>query len=114
MIFNIIWGFVLAAVLCTAILGAHEVGHLQTLRKYGRETTIHFKNKCFSAGKASDYKGLTRKQLKEVYINGVLLGFIPIIIFMAALDSYAPLLAVPAYLLGCKYDITQLKKLLKK
>jgi len=116
MIYNLIWGFVLAAVLCVMVLGTHEAGHLSTLNKYGRNARVYYnKNKKhFSAGKPSDYKGLTRKQLKEVYVNGVLIGFIPIILFMAFLDSFAPLLAIPAYLLGCRYDIREIKRLYKK
>lgn len=108
---HILIGILLAAVLYMGMVVLHEVGHLRTLNKYGRETQAYFKWPYIICGTPEDYKGLNKKQLRDIYITGIIFGFIPIAIALLALETLLPLLLVPVYLLGCREDIKEIIKL---
>ena len=61
------------------------------------------------AGKEEDYLYLNNKELKRVYISGVLVGAIPIALF--SLVNWWGLFLLALYMGGCASDLKKAKKL---
>jgi|25BtaG_2_1085352.scaffolds.fasta_scaffold00418_2 hypothetical protein len=74
----------------------HELGHAFLLNKYTKiKVKLNFKKYSWysyklEVGEESDYEGLNKKQLFNIYMAGIGAGLIPILM----LNSYEPQLAL--------------------
>lgn len=91
----------------------HELGHLLVLRKHSKKARVYFKRVKgklkLTAGKESDYLGLSNKELMRVYYSGIFLGAVPVALF-TIVNLWGIVLFV-AYLLGCGSDFSKIKRL---
>jgi hypothetical protein len=90
----------------------HEYGHLEIMRKHGKNPKLRLEGASIVVGEPKDYAGLSNKQLDQVYSAGVIIGTLPYII--AALLIHINLFALIAiYFIWCRSDIKQILKLRK-
>ena len=96
----------------------HELGHwFYFSRALKKDVLISFgkyagKLRLFT-GKESDYSGLNKTQLKDLYSSGVYWGAAPLVISLILNPSQAPYLLPVAvfYALGCSSDLNKIKSL---
>lgn len=85
-------------------IAVHEWAHVEMLRGLGRKAKLHWRKGCFEAGTPKDYKGLSNRQLRKVYLSGVFMGLIPIIIGSTLFTPLYWLLLLP-YIAWSRQDI---------
>lgn len=99
-----------------AIVVCHELGHFYILTKYQPTARINVARKGWlfevSTGENEDYWVLTPKQRLDVYIAGVLAGFVPLLIFIM-LHQFYWLLCAP-YILGLTSDFQNIVRAIKQ
>ena len=107
MIYYLIQGLTFAAIMYATMIVFHEGGHYVVLNYYRREPKIRFIKGVFVLGTPQDYEGLSSRQLREVYVNGIYGGLIPLAMFCLFCLPYwyLPLILLIPYGLGCKDDI---------
>jgi len=87
-----LWEWIFYMILTgAAMVLLHEAAHQKVLRKYGKNADLHWEKGCIVCGDHDSYKGLSKKQLYEIYSMGVYAGIIPII--------FACILFHPIYIL---------------
>jgi len=88
--------------ICSAIF--HEWGHVQYFKSLGRKVNVSFKKGILEVGKPKDYKGLSKKQLKQLYFAGIWMGLIPIILGSLFFHTIYLLILIP-YIAGIQSDL---------
>lgn len=87
-----------------AAIVAHEWGHLKYMRKQGRNPKLRLYKWCIQVGTPKDYNKFSNKQLRNVYLAGIIAGLIPIMIGSFLFSTWY-LLLCPLYVLWCWRDI---------
>lgn len=111
-----IWGYIIVMVLAIAF---HEIGHLAALSHYNpdKQIKLHFSKLKISVGDwEENYAHLTKKQLFDVYLWGVLGGLIPILIYTwdhPTLHPYYGYALFIVYLAGCAVDFKSMRGVLR-
>ena len=99
----------------------HELGHYLTFRAAGFKqvdvvfkyhNSPNFKGHLVTVGDNIDYTSLSRFLIVGIYLNGILLGLIPIILF-ASIGWPIYLITICCYFLGCFSDIKNIVWVLK-
>lgn len=104
MLFDLLGFLVFFGVMSIVI---HEWAHTQQFAAYGIKVKTHWKNGAFVVGEDKDYEGLSNKQLRRIYLVGIVGGALCIIAGAIFFSGIYILLLFP-YLLWCKSDIKNL------
>jgi|TARA_Y100000034_G_scaffold37533_1_gene46134 hypothetical protein len=65
-------------------------------------------------GTPKDYEGLRKGQLVNVYMIGVIAGFIPIAFLSSYLHLFVYIILICCYVWGCRHDIEQTIKTINR
>lgn len=96
-------------VMCVVL---HEFGHWYTLRTFTKKPIkFYFTKGDIDCGKENDYKGLNKPQLLAIYLAGIILGFLPVFIFLGA--GYLQSILIITYMLLCYKDIQAIWRVIK-
>lgn len=82
----------------------HEIGHYFTAENLGLEPR---KKGLFQI---ETRRPGSKKERLKIITNGILIGFIPILIVFLNITGFA-LFLIPLYALGCKHDIEEIRKI---
>lgn len=85
----------------------HEYGHKSVLKELGRDVNICWVGRSLQVGTEKDYIGLSKEQLKRVYLEGVIMGLAPITFGVLVISPLMALTAIP-YLLWSSSDIKEI------
>ena len=100
--------------ICFMAIFFHEIGHKTMLEiyTYDKDIKINFKDGCLIVGEQYHYDVLTNKEYINVNLAGIFFGLVPII---GIIFLFHPIYIImfPAYLFGCRQDITEVFKVLK-
>jgi hypothetical protein len=92
----------------------HEFGHWFYFKfKIKKNVKIRFEDLSITVGEyENDYIGLSLQQKKDLFWSGIIFGLFPIMF----VSIYEPIyvLVLPLYLIGCKSDLFNLKRLCKE
>ena len=79
------------------------------MKALGRSPELRYTNKELVLGTPQDYKGLSKKDLKGVYFNGIIWGFLA---FAPSFFILSPIFSVMGsllYFIGCKHDFKRIR-----
>lgn len=111
--------FILTSIYLWSIV-FHELGHILFfifyLKKYP-DVRITTKPLTLKIGYPLDYKFMSKPELNQVNMIGILFGFIPLlfvhIFFKQPIVFLISILLVTIYLIGCKGDIKRIVSMIK-
>lgn len=87
----------------------HEYGHVLFFKESGVQVKIRFSKGRIMIGETKDYSKLTKKEKRNMYFSGIVLGMFPLLIAYHTNPPYFFL--IPLYLFGCKKDIRNIWRL---
>lgn len=98
-----------AFLFCVAIL-FHEWGHVAALKKHYAGVAVWWDGKDFNVGQEWQYSALKPLDRGQVYLDGIIWGFVPLT-FIVLINNWLFLAFAVLYLYGSKHDLAQLWKL---
>ena len=110
------WIIYEAVIFIVALFSAiifHELGHAYYITERLKRK-VEFNKSFKNFGVVFDDSGVTDKQYKNIYVFGILAGFIPIFLLSMSLNWLYFYGAMIFYLFGCKSDLKQIGGILRK